>query len=207
MSQYFKQIHNILESNGENYEALNPEIKSVNVFSISTLAHGSASQVYWKIKGQKGQFPYESNVGKAFFLGRSVHEFVQSRMKDFLREFKIQYLTEGFQINSSGFMLDGHIDLIDLSRRYIIELKTTKEETVNLGRIREYMLQVGAYAKIMELQTGFPFRASVFVINGTLTEYELTKEDIDNSFKVILERANKTLEELKVRGKIPNGKV
>ena len=219
MTKYFTQIHKILESNGESYEEKYPEIAQKNVFSISTLAHSSASQVHWKLKGQKGQYPYESNVGKAFFLGCAQHEFIQKRMSNCVSEYPLEYATPNFK-------LLGHIDLLDTNNNYVLELKTTKRhkfrEKVNDAtkcyecgleqkeschrdtstRIREYMLQAGTYAKLMSIQTGRNFNASVFILNGTLTEYELTQEDIDNAFELVLSRAKEAYEKLRFLGEI-----
>jgi hypothetical protein len=219
MSKFFNQIHGILESNGESYESKYPEIKEKNVFSVSTLAHSSASQVYWKLKGQKGQFPYESHIGKAFFLGRAVHEFIQNRMKDCVSEYPLEYV-------GAGYKLVGHIDNISFRDSTVLEYKTTKlhkftpKKTNALicdecgiqamnhndrnfnSRLPEYILQAGVYAYIMSKQTGKKWNASIFVINGTLTEYELTQEDIENSWKVINERAKETYEKLRAMGKI-----
>lgn len=194
MSKFFSQIHGILENNGESYENKYPEIKNKNVFSISTLAHGSASQVHWKLKGQKGQFPYESNVGKAFFLGRATHEFIQNRM-NLVNEYPLEFVADNYK-------LVGHVDILDFKENHIVELKTTKLEVVELGRLREYMLQAGAYAYLMQKQTGRVWNASIFVINGTLTEYELTQEDIANSWAVIVKRAEECYQKLKSLGQI-----
>ena len=194
MSKFFSQIHGILESNGESYESKYPEIKNKNVFSISTLAHGSASQVHWKLKGQKGQFPYESNVGKAFFLGRATHEFIQNRM-NLVTEYPLEFVADNYK-------LVGHVDILDFKENHILELKTTKLEVLELGRLREYMLQAGAYAYLMQKQTGRVWNASIFVINGTLTEYELTQEDIANSWVVIVKRAEECYQKLKSLGQI-----
>lgn len=174
------------------------------------------------MKGQKGQFPYESKVGKAFFLGRAQHEFIQNRMKYCLNEYPVEF-------SNSYFKLVGHIDLLDIQNNYILELKTTKKHDfiaksktdmficLECGlaksdschrkmdtQIKSYFLQVGAYAKLMEMQTGKYFGASVFIINGTLTEYELTQEDINNSLDIILQRARETYEKLQFLGEIKN---
>jgi hypothetical protein len=223
MSKYFVEIHNILESNGESYESKYPEIAQKNVFSISTLAHGSANQVHWKLKGQKGQYPYESNVGKSFFLGRAQHEFIQNRMKYCLSEYPLEHITP-----KGEFKIVGHIDLLDVNDGYLLELKTTinhkfvlNQKTqkcyrcklnsndsihrnVETTRLPEFILQAGTYAKLMQLQTGRDFGASIFVLNGTLTEYELTREDIENSFNIILKRGYETYEKLKFLGEIKN---
>jgi len=195
MSKYFQIIHDILESKGEEYETRFPEVRQKNVFTISTLSHSSASQVYWKLKGNRGTFSYESITGKAFFEGRSKHEYIQKRLVDCITEYPLEFKTEKYK-------LIGHIDAIDFNEKFIMDLKTTKLDTLQLGRLREYVLQVGAYCKLMEIETGRKYNGSVFVLNGKLTEYELTREDIDNSWTIIIKRADETYQKLKELGQI-----
>lgn len=218
MSKYYDMILSILESRNETYEKLHPEIKDKFTFSISTLSHryGITKQLNWKLKGFQRQIYYDSPQGKALFQGRAIHEFIQLRLDGFSNEFRLSYITETYR-------LTGHIDAINFSDDYIIELKTTKchvfyphsknseicakcrlpkidyvHDTKDAQyRMKEYVIQAGAYAKIMQIQTGRKFNASVFVINSSLTEYELTQEDIDNSWREVLYRAGVTYDRLK----------
>ena len=217
MSKYYQVILDILEGTNETYEKLHPEIKDKSTFSISTLSHrnGVSKQIQWKLSGATYRINYDTPLGKAMFQGRAVHEFVQARLQGFTKEFRLSWLTETFK-------LTGHVDAINFDDRYLIEMKTSKKHKyyANLKKpfvcskcrlpifdrvhdiremeysLKEYVIQTGAYVKVLELQTGNRFGASVFLINDSLIEYELTREDIEKSWIIILSRARETFEKL-----------
>jgi hypothetical protein len=94
------------------------------------------------------------------------------------------------------YRLTGHIDAVDFKGKTCLEFKTTKDETIKECRLEEYTLQIGAYCKALELETGLKYKGIIFVINDSLHEYELTKQDIDNSWLTINERATEVYEKL-----------
>lgn len=178
---YYDLVYGILSNRGEEYAKSYPEINDKNVFSISSLAWSSAKQIYWKVANSKGL--ESKQLSLAMTRGRAIHEFIQHRLKGFVCEYPVTYSTMKYK-------LIGHADAIDFKDKMILEFKTTTQEKGE--RWNPWIIQIGAYCKLLQLETGFPFNGMIFCVNEgskKLVKYEISSTEINSSWKIILERA------------------
>ena len=188
MSIYYQVLFDILRSKGESYEEIHPEISDAKTFSISTLSHSAKSQVWWKQNGNKRD---NDVLIMPFARGKAMHEFIQARLRP------MGYVTEYPLYWESGtYNLIGHVDAIDFKNKIVLEFKTTMQKYVERARLNEFILQCGAYCKVLEIDTGVPFNGKILIVKSSLFEYEVTQEDKDKGWKLINERAKQAYEEL-----------
>lgn len=178
-------IENILGGVGEEYEKLHPEISDYDTYSISTLSHDIQKQIFWK------KNPSYKNLETNLVMtkGRAWNEFIQRRLRNtWITEYPVQYVGEKFK-------LTGHLDAVDFKNSDVLEIKTTRRKFYPRN---EYLLQCGAYCKLMELEQHRQFNGTVLVITEFFGRFwiELEREQIEQSFEEILKRANQVWSEL-----------
>lgn len=145
---------------GGEYEKNNPEIKELNVFSVSSLAYSEEKQFDWKMNNAieadillnvDEKDLKEINVNFFMLLGRAVHELIQSRLSsDFQKEKKItlELPYNWKNANFHSIKIIGHIDAINFTTGELLELKTS----IGNKEIADYHIeQCGFYARYLEL--------------------------------------------------------
>ena len=193
MTDYYSLIHGILSNKGETYLERYPEAEIRNNFKISALAWSSAKEIFWDSINKKDM--QVESLRLSMFRGRAIHEYIQRRLKKdkFIDEYSLRYQTDDYIPNEKGYALIGHVDAVNFQNRVILEFKTTNSEKGE--RWKQWTVQAGGYSHLLYLETGFKFKAIIFCINealNNLTQKELTIDDVTNSWKVILDRADES---------------
>jgi hypothetical protein len=199
--QDFQRIESILKCDREQYGQIHPIINNSNVFSISRLSSTDniGELVNEKLRLMSFQNS-EQRLSIALSRGKAVHEFLQSRLNsNWQVEKEIIY-----KPIDRNYILMGHVDAISFTFRVIYDFKNTGqkphtywyEHLLNSGRI-----QLGTYMKILQLQLDINVTGYLCIISDEgLTVYEVETSDVDESYQIILNRADALYAELVKRG-------